>query len=232
MTDKRTELTEEDLVARYRATHPASRVVGITKYIHNSSRSRQRGCVLCGWSGPSWSADWPKTKGAIRAEREHIADHLRQANQNENLDTTADTWSWDGEDGLTPEQLKALSDYSIWAGKKWKTRLGMDWMRAGSSWRGEYHILHTLRNTHGPAWLAGFKCRYIPTKGDEMKDPGPVIPNDYIEEKVYDLFDYISDPSPHDGWNMDEIDALFDWLTRAAANHMSSEGTTGLTSYH
>mgnify|MGYP004450879351 FL=1 len=57
---------------------------------------------------------------------------------------------------LSPEKIQALTEYATWAGKGWKDRLVTDWMRAGSRFRGEYHILHQIRNTHGPSWLDRF----------------------------------------------------------------------------
>jgi len=54
----------------------------------------------------------------------------------------------------TDEQLAALGAYAAWAGDDWKYRLTSDWVRAGSEWDGPYHLLHQLRNTLGPTWLA------------------------------------------------------------------------------
>ena len=55
----------------------------------------------------------------------------------------------------TQEQLEALRAYAEWAGRDWKQRLALDWMRAGSEWDGPYHLLHQVRNRLGPAWLEG-----------------------------------------------------------------------------
>jgi hypothetical protein len=55
---------------------------------------------------------------------------------------------------LTTEQEDALVAYAQAHGRTWKQQLQRDWMAAGSRWDGPYHLLHRLRNTHGPAWLA------------------------------------------------------------------------------
>lgn len=58
---------------------------------------------------------------------------------------------------LTREQAQALKDYRQWClsmGKDWKTRLSLDWQRAGSTWHGPYALLHQIRNRLGPSWLA------------------------------------------------------------------------------
>ena len=70
--------TEEDLVKAYRLEHPKSRVQGVLKFIKTTSATKQRGCILCGWEGPTWSAQWHKTKRATEAEAYHVAGHLKE----------------------------------------------------------------------------------------------------------------------------------------------------------
>ena len=50
---------------------------------------------------------------------------------------------------ITIEQAKALESYAAWAGDDWKNKLRADWMRAGSSWSGEWAYLQQLRNDPG-----------------------------------------------------------------------------------
>lgn len=50
---------------------------------------------------------------------------------------------------LTDEQLFAISSYAKEHGNDWKNDLLVDWMRASAA-----PILHGLRNSHGPTWLA------------------------------------------------------------------------------
>lgn len=71
-------MTEAQLVAIWRKQHPRSRVRGIIRYVANGSIRRQRGCVLCGQSGPTWCGRWPKTAQAEAWEREHVAQHVAQ----------------------------------------------------------------------------------------------------------------------------------------------------------
>jgi hypothetical protein len=70
-------MTEAELVAAYRRAHPESRITSIIKYIRNGASVAQRGCVVCGEEGPSWSSKWTKTKKAIAWEAAHIASHLK-----------------------------------------------------------------------------------------------------------------------------------------------------------
>jgi hypothetical protein len=53
---------------------------------------------------------------------------------------------------LTPDQLQALRDYAAHNGRHWKNALNADWLRARTTGH-----LQSLRNTHGPRWLARFK---------------------------------------------------------------------------
>lgn len=57
----------------------------------------------------------------------------------------------------TEEQLEALRAYAAWAGRNWKSQLGVDWMRARSDWPGNYALLQQVRNALGPSWLYTFK---------------------------------------------------------------------------
>jgi hypothetical protein len=57
-------------------------------------------------------------------------------------------------DKLTAEQRQAVIDYAKAHGDDWQRKLRRDWMRAGSSWDGPYHLLQQVRNSHGPSWLA------------------------------------------------------------------------------
>ena len=54
---------------------------------------------------------------------------------------------------LTQEQQDALQQYANAHGRGWKSRLNADWARGGSNWPGPYHLLHRVRNSHGPSWL-------------------------------------------------------------------------------
>lgn len=60
---------------------------------------------------------------------------------------------------LTPGQRIALARYAALRGPDWKDTLRGDWMAARAE-----PDLHRLRNTHGPAWLAGLT---MPT-GDRL----------------------------------------------------------------
>lgn len=74
-------MNEENLVTEYRLNNQRSRIVSILKYGVNTSCRKQKTCVLCDWWGPSWSASWPKTVEAERAELEHIKSHLENYNE-------------------------------------------------------------------------------------------------------------------------------------------------------
>ena len=67
---------------------------------------------------------------------------------------------------LPRETMRAVIDYAAWAGPGWKARLLADWQRAGSDWRGSYHVLHQLRNAQwgGPKWLSGFELPVRPAR--------------------------------------------------------------------
>jgi hypothetical protein len=53
---------------------------------------------------------------------------------------------------LTPAQVAALQDFARAHGRRWKSALRDLWMRSAAS-----PVLHQLRNTHGPSWLASFR---------------------------------------------------------------------------
>lgn len=64
---------------------------------------------------------------------------------------------------LTTEQIEALRSFAKYEGQKWKEVLSTTYWMKARLWRDPYHfnsdvgtILHRLRNTHGPSWLAGF----------------------------------------------------------------------------
>jgi hypothetical protein len=55
--------------------------------------------------------------------------------------------------GPSYEQYAALVWYAEENGRDWRRKLCDDWMRAGSNWRGPYHLLHQIRNALGSSWL-------------------------------------------------------------------------------
>ena len=57
---------------------------------------------------------------------------------------------------ISREQGIALLVYRDANGKQWKSKLSMDWMRAGypSVSSGHGAALQQIRNTYGPSWLA------------------------------------------------------------------------------
>lgn len=57
---------------------------------------------------------------------------------------------------LTAEQEAALAAFAAKTGRNWKSALSDAWMRAAAP-----PILHRLRNTHGPSWLASY---HLPTQ--------------------------------------------------------------------
>ena len=66
----------EQLVHDYRTENPKSRAQGILKLVKNTSATKQRGCVLCGATGPTWSGQYPETKRAREWAAEHVKQHL------------------------------------------------------------------------------------------------------------------------------------------------------------
>ncbi len=50
------------------------------------------------------------------------------------------------------ETVAALRAFAKRHGRSWKFELGVKWMNASAD-----PVLHRLRNTHGPTWLAGYK---------------------------------------------------------------------------
>jgi hypothetical protein len=63
--------TLRGLLVAYVAANPRTRIQGNIKFTRNTGCSKQRGCVLCGVSGPSWCARYPVTRRAEAWEREH-----------------------------------------------------------------------------------------------------------------------------------------------------------------
>lgn len=59
-------------------------------------------------------------------------------------------------DPINAEQQSAIDQYAIDHGADWKLHLETDWARCGSRWSGPYHLLHQLRNSHGPKWLVDY----------------------------------------------------------------------------
>ena len=67
---------EARLVAAYRAIHPKSRVTSILRLEKNTGSSKAYGCVLCGETGPSFSAKYSETKKSRTWCAEHTAGHV------------------------------------------------------------------------------------------------------------------------------------------------------------
>ena len=74
-----TPVTEAALVAAYRVANPESRAPGILVFGANTSCRKGKRCILCGATGPTWSARWPQTVRAMAWEVEHKALHLATA---------------------------------------------------------------------------------------------------------------------------------------------------------
>jgi hypothetical protein len=79
---------------------------------------------------------------------------------------------------LTPDQCTAVSQFAQTHGRSWKRALRQQWERASAS-----PILHGLRNSHGPAWLARYRlsgrARLLPlatTRGGTAPSPMPTAP--------------------------------------------------------
>lgn len=51
----------------------------------------------------------------------------------------------------TPEQEEALWEFAKEHGERWKRELKLQWLDAAAP-----PLLHQLRNSHGPAWLASY----------------------------------------------------------------------------
>ena len=58
---------------------------------------------------------------------------------------------------LTTDELAALHAYALEKGRTWKAQLNEDWYHARRP-----GLLHALRNSHGPAWLASFTLPPVP----------------------------------------------------------------------
>lgn len=70
---------------------------------------------------------------------------------------------------ISPETLEALREYADEHGPEWRRRLSAQWMNASAP-----PLLHRLRNTHGPKWLAEFefpKSNPSKTKKGKKIDP-------------------------------------------------------------
>lgn len=53
---------------------------------------------------------------------------------------------------ITPDQQAALQSFAKQNGRSWKAKLNALWMNAAAP-----QILHSLRNSHGPSWLASYR---------------------------------------------------------------------------
>ena len=67
---------------------------------------------------------------------------------------------------LTAQELEALQTFAKEQGRTWKSKLSDTYWynaRIWEEWNGmecskdKGYLLHSLRNTHGPSWLADFK---------------------------------------------------------------------------
>lgn len=68
---------------------------------------------------------------------------------------------------LTPLELEALLAFAYEYGRKWKATLNEVYWYNAMLWQPFHHktehkdlygsLLHGLRNSHGPNWLAGFR---------------------------------------------------------------------------
>jgi hypothetical protein len=52
----------------------------------------------------------------------------------------------------TPAEVEALREFAALHGPGWKAQLRYRWLNATAT-----ATLHRLRNTHGPAWLDGYR---------------------------------------------------------------------------
>lgn len=55
----------------YRAANSRSRAPAPIILVKNTGSTKQQGCVLCGERGPTWAAQWRKTRAAERWEAQH-----------------------------------------------------------------------------------------------------------------------------------------------------------------
>lgn len=68
---------------------------------------------------------------------------------------------------LTPQELEAVHAFASQEGRRWKAKLNEVYWYNARIWYGREPglkfdpmrgtLLHGLRNSHGPDWLAGFK---------------------------------------------------------------------------
>lgn len=54
---------------------------------------------------------------------------------------------------LTEDQYRALQNYAVKHGSRWKAMLMDSWQRGGA----HGPLLQQVRNTFGPSWLLGFR---------------------------------------------------------------------------
>jgi hypothetical protein len=66
---------------------------------------------------------------------------------------------------LTPEQLAAVAAFARLHGRRWKLHLRQQW-----EWARATPILHGLRNSHGPAWLATYRLNATPARRVQALD--------------------------------------------------------------
>jgi hypothetical protein len=64
---------------------------------------------------------------------------------------------------LTADEEQAIRQYAERKGRCWKQALSDAWMRAS-----EPGLLQSIRNSHGPAWLAGYR---LPTSRLPLEHP-------------------------------------------------------------
>jgi hypothetical protein len=70
----------------YRKANPRSRAPGAIIYVKNTAKTKRQGCVLCGARGPSWAAEWRKTRAAETWEAEHdCSEHILRETYNPTL---------------------------------------------------------------------------------------------------------------------------------------------------
>lgn len=54
---------------------------------------------------------------------------------------------------LTPEQAKAIEDFKVAHGPRWKSKLNAAWMSGDDAREPNGHLLRQVRNQKGPRWL-------------------------------------------------------------------------------
>jgi hypothetical protein len=62
---------------------------------------------------------------------------------------------------LMSEETAAIQAFAAEKGRKWKEELSMVYWYNARIWRGPVpdmgRVLHCLRNSHGPSWLASYR---------------------------------------------------------------------------